>query len=151
MAIPAKQLNLIVELMCALPIDGTKYEYHPDVELIPSDEVYIGYFDETILNKMQSIGVITIVGHHDDEKQSIKLVERDDFLAGFAVGASEARLGNDMLYADYNSNQYAFTAGYQHWTNRNSKRNKPPRYNSENEYVCHGFIDQSTSEIHQQR
>lgn len=150
MAIPKKQLSFIIELMTALPLDGTKYEYHPDVTYCPHDEVYFGYFDLTILDKMQSIGVITILGSHDDEQQAVRLVERDDFLAGFAVGASEARNGNDMLYADYNSNQYAFTCGYEHWQNRNRKKGKLPAYNSDNEYVCHGFIDGATNEVFKQ-
>lgn len=150
MSIPKKQLNLVVELMEALPLDGTKYEFHPDVTYCPHDEVYFGYFDTSIINKMQQIGVITILGHHDDEQQAIKLVERDDFLASFAAGANEARNGNDMLYADYNSNQYAFTAGYQHWTNRCGKSKKPAQYSTEREYVCHGMICEDTNEIHRQ-
>lgn len=150
MSIPKKQLNFVVELMEALPLDGTKYEFHPDVTFCPHDEVYFGYFDETVIDKMQQIGVITIVGHHDDEQQAVKLIERDDFLSSFAAGASEARNGNDLLYADYNSNQYAFTCGYQHWQNRCAKRKKPAQYSAEREYVCHGMFCEDTNEIHQQ-
>lgn len=150
MSIPKKQLNFVVELMEALPLDGTKYEFHPDVTFCPHDEVYFGYFDTTIIDKMQQIGVITIVGEHDDEQQAVKLVERDDFLASFAAGANEARNGNDLHYADYSSNQYAFSCGYEHWQNRNGKRKKPPAYSAKNEYVCHGFICDDTGEMHRQ-
>ncbi|UTM60431.1 hypothetical protein L4174_023900 (plasmid) [Photobacterium sp. CCB-ST2H9] len=150
MTIPKKQLNFVTQLMEALPLNGHVYELHPDVTFCPHDEVYFGYFDRTVINKMQEIGVITIVGHHDDEQMAIKLVERDDFLASFAAGANEARNGNDLLYADYNSNQYAFTCGWQHWHNRNTKTKKPPAYNSDLEYVCHGMLDIGTNEIHRQ-
>lgn len=151
MPIPKKQLNFVVELMEALPLDGTQYEYHPDVSYCPHDEVYFGYFDIDVINKMQQIGVITIVGHHDDEQQAVKLVNRDDFLSSFAAGASEARNGNDLLYADYNNNQYAFSCGYEHWHNRNSKKKRPPAYSTAKEYVCHGFICEDTGEIWHQR
>ena len=139
MAIPKKQLNLIVELMEALPSDGTVYQYHPTVLMIPNDEAYVGYFDTTIIDKMQKIGVIELVGIHDDDQQVIRIIERDDFLSSFTAGANEARNGNDLHYADYSNNQYAFTCGYEHWHNRNSKKKKPPSYDAQNEYVCHGF------------
>ncbi|AGG58073.1 hypothetical protein VPAG_00037 [Vibrio phage douglas 12A4] len=145
MAIPKKQLNLVISLMEALPLDGTKYEFHPDVVVIPHDEIYVGYFDTTIIDKMQRSGIITLVGVHDDEKQAIKIIERDDFLSSFAAGANEARNGNDLHYADYSNNQYAFSCGYEHWHNRNGKK-KPPDYSVEKEYVCHGFIMADTGE-----
>ncbi|WP_413113394.1 hypothetical protein [Thaumasiovibrio sp. DFM-14] len=148
--IPKKQLNLVVSLMEALPLDGTKYELYPDVTYCPHDEVYFGYFDTTIIDKMQSIGVIKLLGVHDDEQQAIQFVERDDFLASFAAGVGEARNGHDLLYADYSNNQYAFSAGYEHWHNRNSKKKKPPGYRLDKEYVCHGFKLEDTEEVWKQ-
>ena len=150
MAIPKKQLNFIVELMSALPIDGTQYQWQPEVSYCPHDFAYFGYFDKTIINKMQQIGVITIIGEHDDEMQSVLLVERDDFLSSFAAGVREAMLGNDLHYADYNSNQYAFSCGYEHCKNRLKKKNTLP-YNRNIEHVCHGFMCIDTNEYWNQK
>ena len=65
MAIPKKQLNLIVELMEALPLDGTVYEMPLQVEFIPHDEIYIGYFDTTVIDdgprKRRVVGCIPCV------------------------------------------------------------------------------------------
>lgn len=134
--------------MEALPLDGvTKYEHYVDVYYCPFDDVYCGYFDSCILDKMQSIHVITIIAIHDDESYAIRLNERSDFLSSWESGVSEARNGEDMLYADYNNNQYAFCAGYQHWKNRNTKKRNPPAYSLEKEYVCHGFICNDDGEI----
>lgn len=136
--------------MEAMPADGTEYEFPPQVTLIPNDEIYVGYFDTTVINKMQALNIITLLGVHDDEKQVIKLVERDDFLSSFAAGVREARNGADLHYADYSNNQYAFSAGYEHWHNRNKKalKGKLTHYSSESEYVCHGFIDAQTTDVH---
>lgn len=122
------------------------------VELITNDEIYVGYFDAATLNKMQSLGVLTIVGQYDDGRQAIKLVERDDFLASFAAGVSEARNGADLHYADYSNNQYAFSAGYEHWHSRNKKalKGKLTDYCHDNNDVCHGFLDARTGEIYKQ-
>ncbi|WP_407552700.1 hypothetical protein [Vibrio parahaemolyticus] len=152
MAIPKNQLSLLIELMEALPLDGTVYEMPPQVEFIPHDEIYIGYFDTTVIDRMQGLGIITLLGVHDDERQAIKLNERDDFLASWSAGVSEARNGSDLHYADYNNNQYAFTAGYEHWHNRNKKalKGKLTHYSASREYLCHGFIDEDSGEIWQQ-
>ncbi|EGQ9764631.1 MULTISPECIES: hypothetical protein [Vibrio] len=152
MAIPKKQLSLIIELMEAMPMDGTEYETPPQVELIPNDEIYIGYFDKTVIDKMQFVGLIELVGVFDDERQALKLIQRDDFLSSWEAGVREARLGNDLHYADYSNNQYAFSAGYEHWHARNKKalKGRMIHYSSEAEFVCHGFIDATTGEIHKQ-
>lgn len=133
-------------------MDGTEYQAPPQVELIPNDEVYVGYFDTGIINKLQALNVITLLGVHDDDKQALKLVERDDFLSSFEAGVREARNGSDLHYADYANNQYAFSAGYEHWHNRNKKalKGKLTHYSSDVEYVCHGFIDKATGEVHKQ-
>ncbi len=126
---------------------------HAEVELITNDEVYVGYFDTATLNRLQAIGVLTIVGEFDDGRQALKLVERDDFLASFAAGVSEARNGSDMHYADYSNNQYAFSAGYEHWHERNKKalKGKLTHYSGDAHSVCHGFIDADTGDIHRQQ
>ncbi|MCS0339548.1 hypothetical protein ND926_19010 [Vibrio diabolicus] len=100
MAIPKNQLSLIIELMEALPLDGTVYEMPQQVEFIPHDEIYIGFFDTTIIYRMQGLGIITLLGGHDDERQAVKLNERDDFLASWSAGVNEARNGSDLHYAD---------------------------------------------------
>ncbi|NOH90702.1 hypothetical protein [Vibrio alginolyticus] len=56
------QLSLIIELMEALPLDGTVYEMAQQVELIPHDEIYIGFFETTIIDRMQGLGIITLLG-----------------------------------------------------------------------------------------
>lgn len=152
MPIPKKQLSLLVELMEALPVDGTEYETPPQVEYIPHDEIYVGYFDTSIINKMQANGVIQLLGIHDDERQAIKIVERDDFLASWEAGVREARNGSDLHYADYSNNQYAFSAGYEHWHQRNTKalKGKLNHYSSSIEYLCHGFFDQESGDVWQQ-
>ncbi|MBS9898900.1 hypothetical protein ACSTIZ_02450 [Vibrio parahaemolyticus] len=128
---------------------GTVYEMPPQVEFIPHDEIYVGFFDTTIIDHMQGLGIITLLGVHDDERQAIKLNERDDFLASWSAGVNEARNGSDLHYADYNNNQYAFTAGYEHWHNRNKKalKGRLAHYSISREYLCHGFIDEDTGEI----
>ncbi|HIF9347079.1 TPA: hypothetical protein ACX6RX_003190 [Photobacterium damselae] len=148
--IPKKQLNIVIGLMEALPLNGTQYQYQPTVTFCPHDEVYFGSFDASTLNKMQLLGVLIIAGHLDNGQKAVKLVERDDFLASFASGVNEARKGNDLLYADYNSNQYAFSCGYEHWTARNSTRKRSSAYNRSIEYVCHGFICDDTNEVYSQ-
>lgn len=122
MPIPKKQLSLLVELMEALPLDGTAYETPPQIEYIPHDEIYIGYFDTTVIDKMQALGIIQLLAVQDDERQVLKIIEREDFLASWAAGVNEARNGADLHYADYSNNQYAFSAGYEHWHNRNKRR-----------------------------
>ncbi|MCG6387518.1 hypothetical protein K6U51_12675 [Vibrio fluvialis] len=133
-------------------MDGTQYETPPQVELIPNDEIYVGYFDRAIIDKMQAVGLIELVGVYDDERQALKLRQRDDFLSSWAAGVREARNGADLHYADYSNNQYAFSAGYEHWHARNKKalKGKLTHYSSESEYVCHGFIDAATGEIYHQ-
>ncbi|GAL07918.1 hypothetical protein JCM19237_298 [Photobacterium aphoticum] len=147
--IPKAQLLLVVSLMEAMPLDGTHYKYHHAITYCPNDECYYGYFDQATLNRLQAVGVITILGQHDDDMQCIKLIERDDFLASFAAGVSEARNGSDLHYADYNSNQYAFTAGYQHYQNRNKKK-RATAYSLDGENVCHGFVLEDTGEVWKQ-
>lgn len=128
-----------------MPLDGTEYEQPPQVAFVPNDEVYLGYFDTTIIDRMQGMKIIQLIGIHDDERQEIKLIERDDFLSSWAAGVREARNGQDLHYADYANNQYAFSAGYEHWHNRKKRalKGKLVHYSSDIEYICHGFIDAS--------
>ena len=152
MAVPKKQISLLIDLMEALSMDGTSYDTPPRVEIIPHDEVYVGYFDTTVIDKLISMGVIELLGLFDDERQLIKLVERDDFLSSWAAGVNEARNGQDLHYADYSNHQLAFSAGYEHWHNRNKKalKGKLTHYSRAIEYVCHGFLCQESQGIHQQ-
>lgn len=133
-------------------MDGTEYETPPQVELIPNDEIYIGYFDTTVIDKMQAVGLIELVAVFDDERQALKIIRRDDFLASWEAGVREARNGSDLHYADYSNNQWAFSAGYEHWHGRNKKamKGKMAHYSSDIEFVCHGFIDAATGDTHQQ-
>ncbi|WP_318491935.1 hypothetical protein [Photobacterium leiognathi] len=139
MTIPKKQLNLIISLMEAMPLDGTKYSHQHDVYYDPNDEIYYGCFDVPTLHRLQSMHIITIVGEHDNEEQAIKINHRLDFLTSFESGVTEARNGNDLYYADYASHQYAFTCGFEHYQNRLKKEGRNVAYNIDKEYVCHGF------------
>lgn len=152
MPIPKKQLSLIIDLMEAMPMDGTEYETPPQVELIPNDEIYVGYLDTDVIDKMQAVGVLELVGVYDDERQAVKILQRDDFLASWAAGVSEARNGSDLHYADYSNNQYAFSAGYEHFKNRQKKalKGRFTHYSSDIEFICHGFIDAATNDIYKQ-
>jgi hypothetical protein len=138
--------------MEALPMDGTEYDTPPQTEFIPNDEVYLGYFDVPTLHKLESLGVLVVIGEYDDERQAVKLCERDDFLASWQAGASEARNGSDLHYADYSNNQFAFSAGYEHWQHRQKQSAKRGfnHYSSSLEFVCHGFLDGDTDELHRQ-
>ena len=152
MPIPKKQLSLLVELMEALPMDGTVYDTPPQIEYNAHDEAYLGYFDTTIIDRMQANGVIELIGVHSDERQELRIKERDDFLSSWEAGVREARNGQDLHYADYSNNQYAFSAGYEHWHNRNKKalKGKLTHYSKEMEYLCHGFIDKDSGNTWQQ-
>ncbi|HHY0551858.1 TPA: hypothetical protein ACVU5P_004177 [Vibrio parahaemolyticus] len=146
MAIPKKQLTLIVELMEALPPGD--YASNPAVELVPngSEPAYLGYFNEDALGALQRAGIIELLALHDDGDHVVKIKERDDFLSAFAAGVSEARNGNDLHYADYSCHQFAFTCGYEHYNARQSAKRKPPAYSLSDGYVCHGFELSDTNE-----
>ena len=106
-------------------------------------EQYTGYFNESVVNKFISEGVLELIDSNDSETCLI-MNNRDDFLSGFASGVNEARLGRDMYYADYNANPFAFTVGFEHFLHMNKK----PR--NLIDYRCHGFIDDKTGDIHLQ-
>jgi hypothetical protein len=69
----------------------------------------------------------------DGDFTNLLINHRDDFLSGFASGVSEAKLGRDQYYADYNANPFAFSIGYEHFLNMNKKPKKLK------DYECHGF------------
>lgn len=104
-------------------------------------EQYTGYFNESVVNKFINEGVLELVDNNDSGTCLI-MNNRDDFISGFASGVNEARLGRDMYYADYNANPFAFTIGYEHFLHMNKK----PRLLAG--YVCHGFVDDKTGDIH---
>ena len=106
-------------------------------------EQYTGYFNESIVNKFIKEGVLELVNYNGAETCLI-MNNRDDFLSGLASGVNEARLGRDMHYADYNANPFAFTIGYEHFLHMNKKPRQLVGY------VCHGFIDDNTGDIHHQ-
>lgn len=107
-------------------------------------EQYTGYFNESVVNKFINEGLLELV-HNDDGVICVIMNNRDDFLSGFASGVSEARLGRDQYYADYNANPFAFSIGYEHYLHLNKK----PRQLAG--YVCHGFVNDDTGEMHTQR
>ena len=106
-------------------------------------EQYTGYFNEAVVNKFIREGVLELVGHTSDGVCLI-MNNREDFLSGFTSGVNEARLGRDQYYADYNANPFAFSVGYEHFL---FMKRKPRQLVS---YVCHGFMNDDTGEIHSQ-
>lgn len=144
MAIPKKQLQLIVELMEALPPGD--YLSPPAIQILPNDELYVGYMDERALERLEAMGIVRLVCTHDDGDHVVKLVEREDFLSSFEAGVSEARNGSDMHYADYSNHQFAFSCGYEHYINRTKSKRKFPDYSFQEGYVCHGFDLADTGE-----
>jgi hypothetical protein len=105
------------------------------------NEQYTGYFNDSVVNKFITEGVLELV-NNDDSGTCLIMNNRDDFLSGFAYGVNEARLGRDMYYADYNASPFAFTVGFEHFLHMNKK----PR--NLIGYRCHGFINDETDEIH---
>ncbi|MBU2923639.1 hypothetical protein Q4506_02445 [Colwellia sp. 4_MG-2023] len=117
--------------------DGSPVSY--DIET----EQYTGYFNESVVNKFVDEGVVELV-HNDDGLVCLRLINREDFLSGFASGVNEARLGRDQYYADYNASPFAFSIGYEHFLYMNKK----PKLLIG--YICHGFINETTGEVHNQ-
>jgi hypothetical protein len=106
-------------------------------------EQYSGYFNETVVNKFISEGVLELVSN-DGDIICLIMNNRDDFLSGFSSGVNEARLGRDQYYADYNANPFAFSIGYEHFIHKNKKPRQLVGY------ICHGFINDMTGELHNQ-
>lgn len=106
-------------------------------------EQYTGDFNESVVNKFIDEGLLELVYNHDGVI-CVVMNNRDDFLSGFASGVSEARLGRDQYYADYNANPFAFSIGYEHYLHLNKKPRQLVGY------ICHGFVNDATDEIHVQ-
>jgi hypothetical protein len=106
-------------------------------------EQYTGYFNSGLVDKYIDFGALELV-EEGSGATIILLNNREDFLSGFASGVNEARLGRDQYYADFNSNPFAFSLGYEHFLHINKK----PR--NLIGYLCHGFINDETGEIHVQ-
>ncbi|WP_281560217.1 hypothetical protein [Thalassomonas sp. RHCl1] len=109
----------------------------------PETEQYTGVFNPAVVNKFIDEGVLELVAD-ENGLTTILLNNRSDFLSGFASGVSEAKLGRDQYYADYNANPFAFSVGYEHFLQINKKKRPIPGY------LCHGFVDEQTGEIHKQ-
>ena len=106
-------------------------------------EQYIGYFNSSVVDKYIEFGALELI-EEGSGATIILLNNREDFLSGFASGVNEARLGRDQYYADFNSNPFAFSVGYEHFL----RINKKPR--NLVGYLCHGFINDETGEVHVQ-
>jgi hypothetical protein len=106
-------------------------------------EQYTGYFNETVVNKFITEGALELVSN---ESALICLIinNRNDFLSGFASGVNEARLGRDQYYADFNSNPFAFSVGFEHFL----QKSKKPKHLVG--YKCHGFINDVSGDIFSQ-
>ena len=103
---------------------------------------YSGPFNNTVVDKYIELGALELVD--SEEAVVILLNNRDDFLSSFAAGVREAKQGNDQSYADYNSNAFAFSVGYEHFHQMNKKKRHLA------DYICHGFINDATGLVHEQ-
>ena len=112
-----------------------------DTEVLYDNETeqYSGVFNETVINNFIGKGIIELVAS-DNGITTIILNGREDFISGFTAGVSEAKLGRDQYYADYNANPLAFSAGFEHFHHYNKKKYK------DSDYFCHGFTDESNNE-----
>ncbi|MGJ8679529.1 hypothetical protein [Paraglaciecola sp.] len=133
----SKKIRELFSSLMEAQIDSTPVTYDPETEQ------YTGYFNSTLVNKFISEGVFELVAN-DDGLICLIMNNRDDFLSGFSSGVNEARLGRDQSYADYNANPFAFSVGYEHFLYLNKK----PRLLVG--YICHGFINDETGELHVQ-
>lgn len=106
-------------------------------------EQYSGFFNATVVDKYVELGLLDRVENNTDE-MILLINNRDDFLSSFTAGAREAKQGNDQSYADYNANPFAFSVGYEHYLHMNKK---PKQLIG---YICHGFLNQETGELHTQ-
>lgn len=146
-AIPKKLFALIIDLMEAhveghpLRAGGHPFTYHPE------QECYLGAFNPSQIEALVKKGLLNIVTA-EDGSEAIAFPDRDSFIVSFAAGALDASRGNDPYYADYASNPFGFTAGYQHFIER--KRAKTPAYVYSDGYYCHGFKCEDTDEVYLQ-
>ncbi|WP_158967192.1 hypothetical protein [Paraglaciecola sp. L3A3] len=133
----SKKIRELFVSMMEADKDNTAVTYDAETDQ------YTGYFNQTVVNKFIDAGLLELVDNQDG-LISVLINNRDDFLSGFASGVNEARLGRDQYYADYNANPFAFSVGYEHFLDMNKK---PRRLVG---YVCHGFINDDTGELHAQ-
>ncbi|WP_289027768.1 hypothetical protein [uncultured Paraglaciecola sp.] len=133
----SKKVRELFSSMMEAQGEGTPVTY--DVET----EQYTGYFNHTVVNKFIDAGLLELV-ENNDGLICVIMNERDDFISSFASGVNEARLGRDQYYADYNANPFAFSVGYEHFLHLSKKPKLLVGY------VCHGFINDETGELHVQ-
>ncbi|MDU0354235.1 hypothetical protein RS130_10090 [Paraglaciecola aquimarina] len=134
--ISKKIRELFVSMMEAYE-DSTPVAYDADTEQ------YTGYLNQAVVNKFIDSGLLELIDNNVG-LVTVLINDREDFLSGFASGVNEARLGRDQSYADYNANPFAFSVGYEQFLYMNKK----PRLLAG--YVCHGFINDETGDIHVQ-
>ena len=133
--ISKKVRELFVSLMEATEDGPVSY----DMET----EQYTGFFNELLINKYIELGALELV-QEGSGPTIIILNQRSDFLSSFTAGVKEAQNGNDQGYADYNAIPFAFSIGYEHFLFLNKKPRQLVGY------ICHGFINDNTGELHQQ-
>lgn len=133
--ISKKVRELFVSLMEAAEDSSVSYDIETDQ--------YSGFFNNAVVDKYIELEALELVSKGSGPT-IILINNRDDFLSSFAAGVREAKNGNDQSYADYNANPFAFSIGYEHFLYLNKK----PRQLIN--YVCHGFLNDSTDELHVQ-
>lgn len=146
MSIPSPMLRVLVSMMEASEGIYASVTYCPDTDTYSGVSACPGV---TKLERRGIIEVIDVVPGALGDNLQIRLNERPDFLAGFAAGALGHRNGQDLYYADYSSNPFAFTCGWQHAKARSKRSNIP--YSEARGIVCHGFPCEDTNEIHKQQ
>lgn len=136
-----QQYQLIVAIASAIPCELNPPAGTP--ALVDSSGFYYGdgitMYERAIV---QLFKARILDCHGDEDDYTVKLVDREGFLLSFKAGAREAANGNGIGYIDYSDCPMAFTAGYQHWENRQKKNTRP--YSEADFDVCHGFVSADT-------
>ena len=145
MSLPVATLRVLVSMMEEGNALNVPVTYQ-------GDDLYDGVTMCPGLSRLQDMGVLEVESTDHvglGPVATVRLLNRSDFLSGFAAGALAFRNGQDLYYADYNSHPLAFTAGWQHAQHRQKKRARP--YDSGRGFVCHGFECNSAGQIHKQQ
>lgn len=145
--IPKKLFELVVDLMEAQTEGHPVSEFGHKVSFSYEGDLYTGHFNSQAASQGEKLGLFTLTADETGQP-SLLIHDRDSFITSFAAGALEASRGNDIYYADYASSQFGFTAGYQHYQNRQSKKHCDYEYALG--YYCHGFECIDTGEVFRQ-
>jgi hypothetical protein len=105
-------------------------------------EQYSGFFNNAVVDQYIELGALALVEDGTDPI-CILINNIDDFLSSFTAGVREAKNGSDQSYADYNTNPFACSVGYEHYHQISKKKRQLSGC------LCHGFESDDTGSVHQ--